>query len=366
MGATSGEAASGESEVEIEGDGEREREPERQVADDREGRSPSGSALTGRIERVVDRVDGFQRRVPTVAVPFGIIKKFGEDRGGQLAMLIAYKGFFSIFPLLLAFVSILGIVLRNNESLRESIVDSTISSIPVLATDISAGTENLSASWVVLAVSVAVSVWAGLGLLAMLGNALDTIWEVAVFDRPSWILRQLRCISGAVLVALCAVLSGAGRWILSAGWPSATRVVAGVVFPLVAGAAAYLGLHQALCVRKVPFKSHIPGMVATALAWWGMLSLGGFYFDRVVSQSSDTYGVFAVVLGLLSWSYLLATLYLYSVTLAAVLADRRWPRSLSGRNLTDQDREAVEAMVQRGLRVRGTEFDLQVPRNPEK
>lgn len=330
----------------------------------REGDREVGG-VSGSIERVVDRIDGLQRRTPALAVPFGITKKFGEDRGGQLAMLIAYKGFFSIFPLLLAFVSVLGILLSNNESLRESIVDSTISSIPVLATDISAGTENLSTSWMVLAVSVAVSVWAGLGLLAMLGNALDTIWEVAVFDRPSWILRQLRSVGGAVLVAFCAVLSGASRWMLSAGWPSALGLVAGVVFPLTAGAAAYLGLHRVLCVRKVSFRSHIPGMVATAFAWWGMLSLGGLYFERVVSQSSDTYGVFAVVLGLLSWSYLLATLYLYSVTLAAVLADHRWPRSLSGRNLTDQDREAVEATVQRGLRVRGTEFDLQVPSNPE-
>ncbi|HTO01950.1 MAG TPA: YhjD/YihY/BrkB family envelope integrity protein, partial [Microthrixaceae bacterium] len=184
------------------------------------------------IDAVVDRVDGLQRRVPVLAVPFGVTKKFGEDRGGQLAMLIAYKGFFSIFPLLLAMVSVLGILLRNNKSLRQSIVNSALSNVPVVGTDLAAGTENLSGSWVVLAISIAVSIWAGLGLLAMLGESLNTIWEVARFERPPWILRQLRSIGGAILVGVCAVLSGGGRWILSFDWPLLARMPAGVLFPV--------------------------------------------------------------------------------------------------------------------------------------
>jgi hypothetical protein len=41
-------------------------------------------------ERVVRRVDAFQQghRVPGFA--FGVIKKFGDDRAGSLAALVAY------------------------------------------------------------------------------------------------------------------------------------------------------------------------------------------------------------------------------------------------------------------------------------
>ena len=43
-----------------------------------------------------------------------MFKKFGEDRASNLAALVAYYAFFSLFPLLLAFVSILGFVLEDN------------------------------------------------------------------------------------------------------------------------------------------------------------------------------------------------------------------------------------------------------------
>ena len=74
--------------------------------------------------------------------------------------------------------------------------------------------------------------------------------------------------------------------------------------------------------------------------------------------------VFVVVLGLLSWTYLLGVLCRYSVELAAVLHDRRWPRSLSGRRLTDADLAAFEALTEREIRVQGTVVTVDVPRDP--
>ena len=52
------------------------------------------------LDRTIDRVDAWHRGVPALAVAFGVAKKFGDDKGGQLALLLAYKGFFSLFPLL--------------------------------------------------------------------------------------------------------------------------------------------------------------------------------------------------------------------------------------------------------------------------
>ena len=44
---------------------------------------------------------------------YGVVKKFGDDQAGYLAALIAYYAFFSLFPLLLVFVTILGFVLER-------------------------------------------------------------------------------------------------------------------------------------------------------------------------------------------------------------------------------------------------------------
>lgn len=316
------------------------------------------------IDRVLDRLDTVQRRVPPIAVVHGVAKKYGEDRGGQLAMLLAYKGFFSMFPLLLAFVTTLGLILRDNDELREDLIDSTLGTVPVIGTQVIQGADGIEGSVVVLVGSILVSLWAGLGLLDMLQESLNTVWEVRQVDRPTWLLRRLRDVPGAVLIALCAVLSGAGRWLLADGAGAAVQWLAGAILPIMAGAAAYLGLHWLLCTRKVPFSAQLPGAAAAGFGWWGLQALGGWFVTRFVAQSSDTYGVFVVVLGLLSWTYLLGMLYLYSIELAAVLHDRRWPRSLTGRDLTDADVAAFEALASREVRVEGTRLDMEVPRNP--
>lgn len=45
---------------------------------------------------LVRRADRVQRERTALAIALATIKKFGEDRAGQLAALIAYYGFFSL------------------------------------------------------------------------------------------------------------------------------------------------------------------------------------------------------------------------------------------------------------------------------
>ncbi|MFM7069760.1 MAG: hypothetical protein ACKOYM_09920, partial [Actinomycetes bacterium] len=104
--------------------------------------------------------------------------------------------------------------------------------------------------------------------------------------------------------------------------------------------------------------------VFIGVGWWVLQDLGTWYVDRIVVRSSATYGVFVVVFGLLSWTYLLGQVYLYGTELSSVLLWRRWPRSLSGRRLTDADLESLAATMQRETRVRGTHLVVDIPRTP--
>src|SRR5207247_11143766 len=88
------------------------------------------------VDDALDRFDRFQRQRAWVAFPFAVIKKFGGDKAGYLAALIAYYTFFSIFPLLLVFVTVLGLVLHGNPSLTRSIEDSVLGQFPVIGSQI--------------------------------------------------------------------------------------------------------------------------------------------------------------------------------------------------------------------------------------
>ena len=63
------------------------------------------------VKRQLERADDAQQRHEKVGVAFATFKKFGEDGSSHLASMIAFWAFFSIFPLFLALVTVLGYVL---------------------------------------------------------------------------------------------------------------------------------------------------------------------------------------------------------------------------------------------------------------
>ena len=79
--------------------------------------------------RVFDRA---QQRRAWLAIPVAVIRKFSDDQGGSLAALVAYYSFFSLFPLLLVFVTVLGFVLQGNPGAQQSIEHSVLGQFPVI------------------------------------------------------------------------------------------------------------------------------------------------------------------------------------------------------------------------------------------
>src|SRR6266513_1737017 len=114
------------------------------------------------VEKTLQRIDRFQQRHKALAFPFAVLKKFGDDRAGYLAALCAYYGFFSLFPLLFVFISILGLVLSGDPQLLASIQKSTLGQFPVLGSYIHVK-PSASGSIAVLVISSLTALWAGMG-----------------------------------------------------------------------------------------------------------------------------------------------------------------------------------------------------------
>ena len=51
----------------------------------------------------------------------------------------------------------------------------------------------------------------------------------------------------------------------------------------------------------------LPGAIVAAVSREVLQTAGGYIVDRQLRHASSTYGVFAIVIGLLSWIYLAAT-----------------------------------------------------------
>lgn len=81
-------------------------------------------------------------------------------------------------------------------------------------------------------------------------------------------------------------------------------------------------------VYAVTWGQVLPGAVVSSVAWLLLQQFGIAYVGRVVQNSGDAYGVFAVVLGLVGFLFITAQIVVLSVEVNVVRAKRLWPRAL--------------------------------------
>src|SRR4030088_537942 len=136
------------------------------------------------VKQRLKRIDELQQRHPWHAFPLAVNKKFGDDEGGNLAALIAYYGFFSLFPLLAVFVTILAFVLDGNQHLQQDIMNSTFGQFPIIGDDLKKNVGTIKGSGVALAFGVAGTLYGGLGVANAAQNAFNRVWEVPRSKRP--------------------------------------------------------------------------------------------------------------------------------------------------------------------------------------
>jgi len=72
----------------------------------------------------------------------------------------------------------------------------------------------------------------------------------------------------------------------------------------------------------------IPGVIVAAILWQILQHVGGFYVEHVVRHAKETSGLFAFVLGLLTWLYLGGQVTLIAAEVNVVRARGLWPRRL--------------------------------------
>ena len=300
----------------------------------------------GVLTRIIASIDGWQRRHALGGIPLAVLKKFGEDRASSLAALVAYYAFFSLFPLLLAFISILGFILEDNPSLRADVVDTALARIPVVGAELRDAVHPLTGSGIALVVGLGGALWAGLGVTLALGRAFAEIWDTPHLEQPSGLKARARglavlAILGATLIASTAA---AGLAVGGGIGPAAERGAA-IAGSLAVNVVALLTVFALLTPRPRPVRDLLPGVGLAAVAALVLQSLGGWYVDHAIADASAIYGTFALVIGLLSWFWLSSHLLLVAAEVNAVLRWHLWPRALTG-ELEPADRLALRRFAE--------------------
>jgi YihY family inner membrane protein len=299
------------------------------------------------LKKLIAALDRFQQSRPGLAFPIAVWKKFGDDQAGNLAALIAYYGFASLFPLLLVLVTVLDIVLAHDPALKAKVLNSAFSHFPVIGDQLRSSTEGhtLSGTGLALAIGIILTFLGARGVAAAAQNALNTVWGVPFSRRagfPWSLLKQLAMILavgiGLLATTLLSGLAGASASVLGGVAAQIGTVLVSLVLNV---GVFWLGFRLAV-EREIKAREMLPGAVLSAIVWQILQLLGTYLVSHQLSRSSSLYGVFGVVLGLLAWLYLQAQFTLYAVEANVVSVRRLWPRSLVPPPFTPEDVRAFD------------------------
>jgi membrane protein len=262
--------------------------------------------------------EGVDARSGVFATLKRTVTEFSEDNLTDWAASLTYYGLMAMFPALIAFVGIIGLV-ADPRGATQTITEVVTAIGPQSAADTFAGpiqsvTSSNSTSGIMAIVGIAVALWSASGYVGAFMRASNVIYETPE-GRPIWKLRPLQMLVTLVILVLAAitllglVVSGplaeaiGGAIGLSdaavtayeiAKWPILLALVATIISVL---------YYASPNVKLRGFKWVTPGGVFAVVVW--ILASAAFAFYVANFGSYDkTYGTLGGIVAVLVWLWI--------------------------------------------------------------
>ena len=280
-----------------------------------------------------DRTDAYQRQHRWVGLPLAVVYKFFDDQGSYLAAQMTYYGVVSLFPLLLLLATFLGYALHDSPQFQRQVLDSALAQFPVVGDQIARNIHSFHGSVPGLVIGIIGCLYGGLGIVQATQNALNRVWGVPRNARPNALRARLRSLlllavgGGSVIVTT--VLSALGSAADSYGASIGGSVrVAATAAAVALNVTLFIVAFRVLTARPVTIRQTRAGAIAAAVIWEALQLAGTLLLGQKLKGATATYGLFAIVLGLLAWVYVGSVTVVMCAEFDVVRADRMWPRSL--------------------------------------
>jgi membrane protein len=243
-------------------------------------------------------------------------KQFGEDQLTTWAAALTYFGILSLFPMLLALVSVLGVI---GPSATQPLLDNLSSVAPgpakeILTNVLTSLESSQGGSTVALLIGLAAAIWAASGYIGAFMDASNNVWD-APEGRPIWKKIPVRI---AITVVLLVLLTITALGIVFTG-PVAQEfgdiIGLGDTFVTVWGFAKWpilllmvsfmISLLYWACpnVKQPGFPWVTPGGLLAVILWLLASGLFAFYVANF-SSYNKTYGSLGGVIVFLVWLWI--------------------------------------------------------------
>jgi membrane protein len=291
---------------------------------------------------VLQRIDAAQKRNMPLALAVATFKKFSEDKSANLASMIAFWAFFSIFPLFLVLVTCLAWFLPASE--KDTVLGHVAQMFPLLDPRTVSG---LGGEWWTVVLGLVTAIWSGTGVVRTAQFAFNAVWEIRYDEAPGLVKQFVRSISvlatigvGIVLTTLVSglIASSASGVNLSTGGR-----VAGYVLAAALDVGIFLAAFRILTDRHATTRDVLPGAILSGVAFFVLQELSALIISHYLKNAQATYGHFATVITILWWFYLQSIITMLGAQLNVVLKEHYYPRSLVDAPQTEADHRLLQA-----------------------
>jgi len=253
---------------------------------------------------------------------------FLRDEVPDQAAAMTYYGIFSLFPLILVFLAIGGIVLQNNDYAREQVVNLIIGLLPqgqdAMGKMIS---DVIKAKGAAAGIGLLTLLWSALGWFQVIDKNVNRIWGVgesrSFLKSKLFALAMVAAIGGVALLSFLAQAAVKVLADVSQAIPGSASVwqAAVVGLSLLAMALAFYLLYRYAPRRKVYFADVWPAALITALIWEVTRSALAIYLQK--NDMISGYGPIGAAMAMLFWLYVASVIILVGAELAYAIAKER-------------------------------------------
>jgi len=264
------------------------------------------------------------------------VREFQDDNLTDWAAALTYYSVLSLFPMLIALVSVLGLVgsAHSVTSLIDSLNSVGLSSIAKsIQEPLNEVVANRHTAGILFVVALGAALWSASSYIGAFIRASNAIYEVEE-GRPFWKLRPLQLLVTLVMVVLLSLvaiglvitgpLTDAVGNLLGLGH-SATTIFSILKWPVMVAIVMlmFAGLYYiAPNVRQPRFRWVTPGGIVGVLLWIAASAAFGFYIAHFNSYSK-TYGSLGTVIVFLVWLWITNIAILFGAELDAELERER-------------------------------------------
>lgn len=277
------------------------------------------------------QLDGKRKR----AALKNVWRAFKADNGSDYAAALTYYGLLAIFPGLLVFVAILGLLGpdRTNEAINQVGQVAPAEVVNFVNQIVATAQQQQTTAGVVAIIALLVALWSASGYISAFMRASNVIYQVPE-GRPIWKTIPIRLVVTVVVAvmlvaaALIIILSGnvataVGHFLnLSDAAITTWNIAKWPVLAVLAAAIVAVIYWAAPNVKPEGWRWISPGS-AFAIVIWLIASAGFAFYAANFASYNRTYGTLAGVIIFLVWFWISNTALLFGLALNAELARER-------------------------------------------